>query len=42
MSDEYVRLTGKAGLCLSTLGPGGLKIKNVVFFGAPYKRARTR
>jgi len=41
MSDEYVRLTGKAGLCLSTLGPGGLKIKNVVFFGHPYQKAGT-
>ena len=41
MSDVYVRLTGKARLCLSTLGSLRIKIKDLVSFGHTYKQAGT-
>jgi thiamine pyrophosphate-dependent acetolactate synthase large subunit-like protein len=41
MSDVYVRLTGKAGLCLSTLGPVARKVKNLVSFDHPCEKAGT-
>jgi acetolactate synthase-1/2/3 large subunit len=37
----FVRLTGKARLCLSTLGRLGVKVKDLVSFGHPYKQAGT-
>jgi hypothetical protein len=42
VSDVYVCRTSKAGLCLLTIGPVGLKVRDMFFFRHPYKKAGTR
>ena len=38
----YVRFTGKAGLCLLTVDPVGLKVKDLFPFDHPNKKAATQ